>query len=234
MSNNKKTMKLATTLSVLILIASVARGDLIIQQQAVGSNLTISVTTKIHGNKMREDAASQLFGKLLENSSEITDLTTLDTISLSAEDKTFRRTSGETRKQFVKRQEAKSGLTNLAEIITPKPSDTGKAEKIGEYETEIYFWSNGRGMTNIFWVAKNFPNFEAIKPYLVKLDQYHHARVSKNVMPADISELPGMVVKKQETQKWGAYTVTLLSAKEGDVDPSLFEVPNDYTARKVK
>ena len=136
-------------------------------------------------------------------------------------------------KQFVKRQEAKSGITNLAETITPKPTDTGKSEKVGEYETEIYFWSNGRGMTNVFWVAKNFPNLEAIKPYLVKLDQFHNARVPKNVMPPDVSELPGMVVKNQETQHWGTYTVTLLSAKVEDVEPSLFEVPNDYTAKII-
>jgi hypothetical protein len=227
-------MKLVTALFVAMFISSIARADLVIQEQAADTNLIVNSSIKIHGNKMREDEASQLFGKFLEKRSEITDLTTLKMISLSVEDKTFREVSGETSKQFVQRQEAKSGLTNLAKIITPKPSDAGKAEKVGEYETEIYFWSNGRGMTNIFWVAKNFPNFEAIKPYLVKLDQYHHARVPKNVMPADIGELPGMVVKNQETQKWGTYTVTLISAKIEDVEPSIFEVPNDYTAKKAK
>jgi hypothetical protein len=81
-------MKLATTLSVLILIASVARADLIIQEQSVGFNLTISVTSEIHGNKMRQgDSSSQLFGKFLANLSDITHLTTLDMISLSAETK---------------------------------------------------------------------------------------------------------------------------------------------------
>jgi len=226
-------MKLASTLSVLILIASGARAGLIIQEHAISTNLIVNSSTKIHGNKMREDVSSELSGNFLEKSTEIADLTTLDTISLSAADKTFRRTSGETWRQFVKSQEAKSGLTNLAEISAP-PSDTGKSEKVGEYEAEIYFWSNGRGMTNVFWVAKNYRNFAAIRPYLVKLDQYHHARVPSNVMPADVGELPGMVVKNQETQKWGTYTVILLSAKVEEVEPSIFEVPNDYTARKAK
>ena len=208
-------------------IACIARADLVIQQHCVGSNLTSNASMKIHRNKMREDITSERIG----SSSVISDLTTLDIVNLSTDDKTFRKLSGERMRAFVKRQEAQSGITNLAEIITPKPTDTGKSEKVGEYETEIYFWSNGRGMTNIFWVAKSFPNFEAIKPYLVRLDQFHHARVPRNVMPADISEIPGMVVKNQETQSWGTYTVTLISAKEEDVDPSLFEVPNDYTSK---
>ena len=202
-------MKIITVIVSTILIACIARADLVVQEQVVSSNLTFSATTKFHGNKMREDIVSDRIG----NSSTISDLTTLDILNLSTEDKTFRKISGETMKQFVKRQEAKSGITNLAETITPKPTDTGKSEKVGEYETEIYFWSNGRGMTNVFWVAKNFPNLEAIKPYLVKL--------------------PGMVVKNQETQHWGTYTVTLLSAKVEDVEPSLFEVPNDYTAKII-
>jgi len=45
--------------------------------------------------------------------------------------------------------------TNAAAVTLVKPMDTGKSEKVGAYDTEIYTWSGVNGATATFWVAKD-------------------------------------------------------------------------------
>jgi hypothetical protein len=128
------------------------------------------------------------------------------------------------------------GETNAMFATPARPVDTGKSEKVGNYETEIYSWDGPNGMKETLWVAKNFPGYEKIKDDLDKLDEWNSSCIVKDMEP-DLRLLPGMVVKKQtalggRTGNGQLVTVSLVSAKIEPVDPSVFEVPSDYTESK--
>src|SRR5207249_2869016 len=101
----------------------------------------------------------------------------------------------------------------------PKPLATGQTEKVGQYDTEIYTWSN-YGMNWKLWVAKNFPNFAKIKIWLEKMSKLAGGGMGKG-MAYDPATLPGMVVKSEMEMSGGQkVTNTIISAKDDNIDPS--------------
>jgi len=109
----------------------------------------------------------------------------------------------------------------------PKPQATGRTEKIGDYQTEIYTWSNSTGMSATLWVAKDFPNYKKINEQLDRLSKSAAGGMGKGMGP-DLGTLPGMLVKSEEAVLGQKVTTTLVSAKEAPVDDSVFETPKDY------
>jgi hypothetical protein len=108
---------------------------------------------------------------------------------------------------------------------------TGKFERVNGYDTEIYNWSGAHGLTETLWVAKTFPNYDAIKPELARLDWFNDTGPHPNAQP-ELSRLPGMVIKSESVIKERKLTTTLVSAKLETVDASLFELPADYVPWK--
>jgi hypothetical protein len=212
---------------ILISTVSAAQADLVIiqEQTAITQNKTsqsYTVTNKIHGDKIRTDTD----GGLHADTSMILDANTCASFILFHKDKSVIKDSGVKEKE-LQEKEKQSGNTNSVEGKLAKPLDTGKSEKVGAYDTEIYTWSGVNGSTATFWVAKDFPNYEKIKVAIDKLGPYAGlARL--NVMIT----LPGIVVKSQMILKSDAgaltSTATLISVKEEPIDASTFEVPNDY------
>lgn len=214
----------------LILISTVgaARADLVIQQQTITtlnkSNQSFTETIKIRGDKIRTDAD----GGLHAGTSWILDTGTYDTFTLFHKHKSVMKESGAQEKEFQEKKKKQSSNTNAAAITQVTPVDTGKSEKVGVYNTEIYKWSGANGAILTYWVAKDFPDYEKINVALDKLGQSAGlARLNP------LNALPGMVVKAQSILKLDAgaltNTTTLISVKEEPVDASLFEVPSDYT-----
>ena len=105
------------------------------------------------------------------------------------------------------------------------PRPTGKTQKVGDYDTELYSWSNSRGITGTVWVAKNYPDYARIRADYAMLDKT--AGADTDMTPA-LSALPGMVVRSQVTGGGQTITLALISAKEGPLDASLFGIPRDY------
>jgi hypothetical protein len=213
----------------LILISTVwvTRADLVIQQQnTITQNKTsqsYAVTIKIRGDKIRTDTD----GGLRAGTSFIIDADTYDSFTLEHKHKSVVKDSGVKEKE-LQEKEKQSGNTNSVEGKLAKPLDTGKSEKVGAYDTEIYTWSGVNGATATFWVAKDFPNYERIKVAIDKLGQLAGlARLNA------MFTLPGMVVKSQMILKRDVgettSTATLISVKEEPIDASTFEVPGDYT-----
>lgn len=213
----------------LILISTIvaARADLVIQQQTTitenKTNQSFIVTKKIHGDKIRTDTD----GGLQADTSMILDANTCASIVLIHKHKSVVKDSG-VREKELQEKEKQSGNTNSVEGKLAKPLDTGKSEKVGAYDTEIYTWSGVNGATATFWVAKDFPNYDEIKVAIDKLGPFAGlARLNEMIT------LPGMVVKSQIILKRDAgaltSTATLISLKEEPVDESTFEVPGDYT-----
>jgi hypothetical protein len=203
----------ARFLAVFLVVVAVGRADLIIVQKAEGGGQTTDQTMKIKGDKARCDLAPQV--------SMIVDGATGESITLMHTPRTFLKVSAEQTKAMLEQLQQKRPQNEPA-----KPQATGKKEKIGEYECEI-FTANLGLVTVTYWIAKDYPNYQAV---LAELDKFQSGSISamgKGAMPS-IKDFPGMIMKT-ETDLSGKKTVqTLVSVKEENVDPAIFKVPNGY------
>jgi Domain of unknown function (DUF4412) len=203
----------------LVCAAAGARADLVMQQQITILTNNSVVTVKIKGAKVRLD----LNVGRPETISLITDLKTGDTITLMHNQKMFVKTSGAAMKQT---NPAGNGVTANTGPKPPVPRATGQTQKVGSYDTELYKWSNSRGITGIAWVARNFPDYARIQADLAVLDK-SPGGLDNDINPA-LSRLPGMMVRSQVTGGGQTITMALISAKEEPVDASLFQAPANY------
>jgi Domain of unknown function (DUF4412) len=205
-------MKRMFILCVAALTAAGARADLVLQQQIVAPNYTGVTTMKIKGSKIRMD---MLAGE--SNAwSNITDLKTGESITLVHAQKMFLKAQGEP---------AKPGRSASPASHAPVPRPTGQTQKVGDYDTQLYTWSNASGITGTAWVAKNFPDYDRIRNDIAVLDKSPGA---DNDTSPSLSTLPGMVVRSQVAGGGQTITLALISAKEGPLDDSLFGVPRGY------
>ncbi|MGB7747954.1 MAG: DUF4412 domain-containing protein [Verrucomicrobiia bacterium] len=212
-------MKLIFILFALVCAATIARADLVMQQQITVSTNNSIATMKVKGAKVRLD----LYAGQPRAISTITDLKTGDAITLLHNQKMFVKTSGAPTKQT--KPSGNGANTNTAPK-PPVPQATGKTEKVGGYNTEIYTWSNSRGITGTAWVAKNYPDYARIQTDLALLDKA--AADANNTQNPELSKLPGMVVRSQVAGGKQTITVTLVSAREESMDASLFQIPAGY------
>jgi len=202
-------MKRIFVLSSLLCAAISARADLVMQQQIDAPKYTGVTTMKVKGTKVRLD----LYAGEPQAVSTIMDLSTGETITLL-----------HNQKMYLKTQTKPAKPAGTASK-TPVPRATGKTQKVGNYDTELYTWSNARGIAGTAWVAKNYPDFARIKADLATLDKT--AGVENDTSP-EVGLLPGMVVRSQVSGGGQTLTLALISAKESPVDASSFGIPRDY------
>jgi hypothetical protein len=157
--------------------------------------------------------------------SSIMDLSTGDSVTLMHAQKMAMKVSGAQTKQMMEMMKKQTGVGD-GKTDAPKPTATGKTEKVGAFNAEIYTWA-GNGMTQTLWVSKDFPDFAKIKPQLDKVNQSAAGGMARGMAP-DQSTLPGMVVKSQMEMAGMKITTTILSVKEEPVDAAVFEAPKDY------
>jgi hypothetical protein len=203
----------------MVCAAAGARADLVMQQQITVSTNNSVATMKVKGSKVRLD----LYAAQPRAISTITDLKTGDAITLLHNQKMFVKTSGAPTKQTLP---SGNGATANPAPKPPLPQATGKTQKVGDYDTELYTWSNSRGIAGTAWVAKNFPDYARIRTDLAVLDKA--AADANNSTDPELSALPGMVVRSQVTGGGQTITVALISAKKESVDASLFQIPSGY------
>jgi hypothetical protein len=196
----------------LVCAAAGVRADLVTQQQIVTPNDNGVAAIKIKGPKIRMD----MYAGQPRAISTITDLNTGETITLMHTQKLYLKSPGQPMKQAKS-----SGTASKA----PVPRATGKTQKVGDYDTELYTWSNARGITGTVWVAKNYPDYARIRADYAVLDKT--AGADTDMTPV-LSALPGMVVRSQVTGGGQTITLALISAREGPLDASLFGIPRDY------
>lgn len=214
----KKFLSLKTVLIPLLFLgATLVRADLVLVQQVTSNGKTNQMTVKIKGDKIRTD---------LPEMGVIINVANGDMITLMKAQKMVMKLSGETTKAMAS-QMAKMHPNQTA---MSKPKATGKMEKVGKYNAEIYTSKNGN-LKMKYWVVKDFPDYATIQKAMDKLQSGPLAVMLKGKMP-DVKDFPGMVVKSEVTVHGakGDHTVTttLVSAKEEPVSDSEFEVPADY------
>jgi hypothetical protein len=214
-------MKRIFILSGLAFSLAAARADLVLQQTIESAMMNGTVTTQIKGNQIRVDMPSSPQGAM----STIMDLNSGDSTTLMHQQKIAMKMPGAMVKQMAENmQKARAnGDTNSP----PKFTDSGKTEKVGDYDAEIYTWASPEGANQTVWVAKNFPDYSKIKAQMDKLNNSPMAKMGRGLTP-DVSALPGMVVKTKMEMNGQTVTSTLVSVKEQSVDASIFETPKDY------
>ncbi len=111
-----------------------------------------------------------------------------------------------------------------------QPAATGKLEKVGEHETEIFTWSGKIG-SGKFWVAKDFEHFAELNAIQDKLMKAMGNPAAAMVPPN--SDFPGMVVKSEMSVMGKTATSELVSAKQDPIDSAVFTAPEGYQEMKM-
>lgn len=199
--------------AVLWIAAAIGSADLVIVQKVEGGGQAGEQTIKIKGDKARTDLAQPV--------SVITDGASGEMSTLMHQQKTFLKVSAaQTKAMMEQLQKAKPN------VEPAKLQPTGKKEKIGEYECEI-FTANLGEIAVTYWLAKDFPNYPAV---LAQIANYQSGTVSAmgNGLMPDLKEFPGMIIKTEMNAGGKKIVATLVSAKEENVDPAVFNIPANY------
>lgn len=165
------------------------------------------MTMTIKGDRAKIDIGA--------DSTTIINQSTKDTISMMHAQKMIMKISGAQIKAQI--DQAEKGAESAL-----KP--TGEKEKIGEYDCEIYLFS-ASGTTTKMWIAKNYPNFAAIKDEMKKVMTQGDDSIKV--------DLPGMIVKSVVDVGGQKVTTTLVSVKSENVDESVFATPAGYQEMKM-
>src|SRR5205085_7462280 len=91
------------------------------------------------------------------------------------------------------------------------PKATGEKEKVGDWDCEIYTMEIGAGKSAKLWLAKDFPNYGALKEQLAKIQD---ASLSDSGFDPEKFKLNGVVAKLEIDISTGKMTKTLVSVKE--------------------
>lgn len=197
----------------LVLSSAAAFADLVITQKVEGAGQTGDVVLKIKDNRVRAD--------LPQGVSSITDTATGESVTLMHPQRSYLKISGERSKELLQRmQEQVHGAPASAEPAKLEP--TGKKEKIGDWEAEVFTSKIGK-VTITYWIAKDFPNYAAIAPALQKIQL-----ASLGNLGPKTEDLGGMPVKIEMTFDKRKITNTVLSVKEQAVDEGVFALPKNY------
>lgn len=205
-------MKRFVIFTALVCATNVSWADLVVQQQITTPNYNGVITMKIKGTRIRTD----LYAGQPQALSSIEDLSTGETIMLLHKQKLYFKSPG----QLAKQTKSPNALSQA-----PLPRPTGQNQKVGDYDTDLYTWTNSRGITGTIWVAKNYPDYARIRTDYAALDKT--AGANNDMTPA-LSTLPGMAVRSQVAGGGQTIVLALISAKEGPLDSTVFGIPRDY------
>jgi len=183
-----------------------------------GRNMTVAM--KIKGSKIRMDVNPQM--------STVMDTSTGDTLTILHTQKKYMVIPGEKSKAMM--DQIKSIAPNKTATETsaekPKLTDTGKAEKVGSFNTEVYTVDTSTSHVTM-WLAKDVPNYVALLEQMKKLRTMGNAGAAAT--PMTDTELQGYPVKMEIVSKGQTTTITVLSLDEKPVDEAEMAAPAGYT-----
>lgn len=178
------------------------------------------ITFEIKGDKVRIDGVN---GKL----SAIFDTGTGDTIALVHKMKVFVKAPLDTLKGVVSQiNGANSSNAARPGGEAPKITDTGRQEKVGDYDAEVYVVDTPRAKTTL-WVSNKVAGCATIQAATAKFVGLL-AKLGVPNLP-DISKIDGVPVKTEIMSVNNKVTITLLSAKEDPILDADLQAPSDYS-----
>lgn len=203
----------ATSLVILLLIAAAAHADLVVVQKVEGGGQSGEQTLRIKDDRARCDVAGAF--------SLLVDRKTGETTTLSHGQKGYMTLSPENIASMTAKLRGARGSEAPPALVA-----TGKKEKIGEHECELFTADLGSVKTT-YWLAKTYPNFPALLTQMDIVESNPLSGSASGVAPRT-KDLPGMPMKILMERNGQKITVTLVSAKEEPVDPAIFKIPGDY------
>jgi hypothetical protein len=196
-----------------VLLSATVQADLVIVQKVDGAGQSGEQTIRIKGDKARTDLAQQV--------SVITDGATGEGITLMHAQRSYFKVTAAQAKSMMDQLKKQRG-----DGEAPKLQPTGKKEKIGAYECEVFTATLGElGVT--YWIAKTFPNYQSVLAQMEKLQGGAISAMGRGVMP-DLRDFPGMPMKTEMELGGKKVSTTVTSVKEENVDPAIFAIPKDY------
>ena len=202
-----------SSLAALLLTTTLLHGDLVIVQKVEGAGQSGEQTIKIQGDKARTDLAQSV--------SVITDGATGDSVTLMHAQKTFLKVPAAQARAMIEQVQK---MRQNAEPAKLQP--TGKREKIGEYECEIFTSSLG-SVTVTYWIASHYPNYQGILAQMAKVQAGGISAMANGVMP-ETKDFPELPIKTELDLGGKKLTTLIVSAKEEAVDPAIFKIPASY------
>ena len=200
----------------LLLPSLCLHADMVITESVELGGRTVNTTMKIKGDKIRVDGNPLM--------STILDTSTGDSIQIIHQQKSYVKISGSQMKAMT--EQMKKIQAQAPSAAKPSPVDTGKSEKVGNFNAEIYTMDAGTAQYTL-WVTKDIPNYAVLKEQLNKF-----RTMSKGGAAAaapEFSELDGVSVKTQIVARGKTITITILSAVETPVDDAEMAPPAGYT-----
>ena len=180
-------------------------------------NKSQDITFGIKGDEVRVDGAD---GKL----SAIFDTGTGDTIALVNSMKRTIKAPGEMLKGLIAQAKGRNTAAQGGEA--PKITDTGKQEKVGDYNAEIYTVETPYAKTTL-WISNEVPGHAAIQATMAKFMDLLGKMGVPNL--PDTSKIEGVAVKMETISIRGKVTISLVSAKEDPIPDANLQTPADYT-----
>jgi hypothetical protein len=118
--------------------------------------------------------------------------------------------------------------TRPPEINRPKLEKTGQKATVAGQMTEIYKFETG-SIKATYWIAEDFPDAKAILDNLEILQKAAASGTMKDRMPAP-ADFPGLPVKTEIVMGDRKVTNTLISIVKRNIDPAVFEIPENYVS----
>ena len=210
--------KLVVLFALIFSVQQSVQADWTLVQKTVTDGKADEMVIKVKGDKTRADIGKQM--------SMISDVATGEIVMFMHEQKMMMKMNGDSMKGIM----ALAGNLLGKGESAAKPVATGKLEKVGEHETEIFTWSGKIG-SGKFWVAKDFEHFAELNAIQDKLMKAMGNPAAAMVPPN--SDFPGMVVKSEMSVMGKTATSELVSAKQDVLDDSVFTAPEGYQEMKM-
>ena len=196
-----------------------AHADIVVEQKIESAQMNGNMVMKIKGDQARMDMPKTAAGEM----SVVMDFKTGNMTVLIHGQKMAMKQNLDAAKKQAEAQQKASGI-DPAKI--EKPKSTGKKEKVGDWDTEIFETTMADSKV-IMWVAKDFPNYKTVQDQLNKLSA---ATGGGGGFDPSKFDLGGMIVKTEMNMPaaGGKVVSTLVKAKEEAVADSEFKLPADY------
>jgi hypothetical protein len=202
-----------SSLASLFLTTALLHGDLVIVQKVEEPGQSGEQTIKIHGDKARTDLAQTL--------SILTDGATGDSVTLMHAQRTYMKVPASQAKAMIEQVQKLRASAEPAKLQT-----TGKHEKLGEYDCEIFTCNLGF-LSVTYWIASGYPNYKGILAQMEKVQSGGISAMAKGLMP-EVKDFPGLPIKTEMNLGGKKINIIIVSAKEEAVDPAIFKIPNGY------
>ncbi len=213
-------MKTLLCITSLFISTVFVHADLTIEQKMESAMMNGNMTMKIKGDNARMDMPSPVGGNVtVIMNLKSGDMTTL----MHAQKMAIKLNMNDAKKQAEAAQKAAGIDPNKIE----KPNATGTKEKVGAWDTEIYEFTLG-GTKGKIWVAKDFPDAQAIKEQMLKM-----SNAAAGGFDANKLDVPGMTVKTEIKTPAGNMTTTLVKVSQDPVADGEFVLPEGYKERKM-